>query len=218
MACCACKPAWLFECFFALCLHHAKALQLRSLAQSRSVTPQLSPYLHMVDVRSSWATKNGNKWLNVPYSLVETFEGKSFLRFRPTFPMICQLVMKEKYRKNAGLTTSAKLQELLQLRNEAAAKLELPDEDAEGEEKEELFQAESGNSDSQKKRKVPAGSYLVEFEVLNEEIICMVSGKRPSKSDLMIQLVPEQLTAVVRFLEEDIDSCLDATPKAYKKK
>lgn len=107
----------------------------------------------MVEVRSSWAIKNGNKWLNVPYSLVETFEGKSFLRFRPTFPMICQLVMKEKYRKNAGLTTSAKLQELLQLRNEAAAKLELPDEDAEGEEKEELFQAESGNSDSQRKEK-----------------------------------------------------------------
>ena len=172
----------------------------------------------MVDVRSSWAIKNGDKWLNVPHSLEETFEEKSFLRFRPTFPMICQLVMKDKYKKNAGLTTSAKLQELLQLRNEAAAKLDLPDEDAEGEEKEDLFQAESAISESQKKRKVPAGSYLVEFEVLNEKIICMVSGKRPSKSDLLIQLVPEQLTAVVRFLEEDIDSCLGATPKAYKKK
>ena len=105
----------------------------------------------MVDVRSSWAIKNGDKWLNVPHSLEETFEEKSFLRFRPTFPMICQLVMKDKYKKNAGLTTSAKLQELLQLRNEAAAKLDLPDEDAEGEEKEDLFQAESANSESQKK-------------------------------------------------------------------
>ena len=168
----------------------------------------------MVDVRYSWAIKNGDKWLNVPHSLVETFEGKAFLRSRPTFPMICQLVMKDKYRKNAGLTTSAKLQ----LRNEPAAKLDLPEEDADGEEKEDLFQAESANSESQKKRKVPAGSCLVEFEVLNEKIICMVSGKRPSKSDLLIQLVPEQLTAVVRFLEEDIDSCLGATPKAYKKK
>ena len=42
-------------------------------------------------------------------------------------------------------------------------------------------------------------------------------GKRPSKSDLLVEMDSEQLSAVVETLQLDIDLCLGTNPRAYKK-
>jgi hypothetical protein len=158
----------------------------------------------MMEVRNSWELKMPNgKWIHVPSSL----------RFRPTHPTIASLEMGEKYKKNASLAASPSLQDLLKSRNQAAsASLE-----AEEEEKEDLFGQDADSKDASKKRKVPAGCYCVNIVAMEKEITCLVCGKRPSKSDLLVEMDSEQLSAVVETLQLDIDLCLGTNPRAYKK-
>lgn len=160
------------------------------LAQKVNTVLKIPPLLAMMEVRNSWELKMPNgKWIHVPSSLVETFEGKTFLRFRPTHPTIASLVMGEKYKKNASLAASPNLQDLLKSRNQAAS----ADPEAEEEEKEDLFGQDADSKDASKKRKVPAGCYIVNIMAMEKEITCLVFGRRPSKTDLLVEMDPEQL-------------------------
>lgn len=184
------------------------------LAQKVNTVLKIPPLLAMMEVRNSWELKMPNgKWIHVPSSLVETFEGKTFLRFRPTHPTIASLVMGEKYKKNASLAASPNLQDLLKSRNQAAS----ADPEAEEEEKEDLFGQDADSKDASKKRKVPAGCYIVNIMAMEKEITCLVFGRRPSKTDLLVEMDPEQLSAVVDTLQLDIDLCLGTNPRAYKR-
>lgn len=75
-----------------------------------------------VKIRTSFEIQvDGGRWLTFPHSLLEEFEGQRYLRFRGTAHQIVALVSQSSFVKNATISNSTKLQELLKLRNAAAA-------------------------------------------------------------------------------------------------
>ena len=80
----------------------------------------------MVQLRTSWEIKyQDDKWMSLPSTLVETFEGNAYLKIRPSHPSIVKLVSRSKV-KNPSLSSSVHLQKMLQDRNTAAMTFLMP--------------------------------------------------------------------------------------------
>ena len=77
----------------------------------------------MVELRQTWDVKwLDGKRISFPFSMVETFENKQYLRLRPTNYSLAQLLSKNAASKNASFASSGELAKLVELlRNEAAS-------------------------------------------------------------------------------------------------
>ena len=76
----------------------------------------------MVELRQTWDVKwLDGSWISFPFSMVETFENKQYLRLRPTNYSLAQLLSKNAASKNASFASSGELAKLVELRNEAAS-------------------------------------------------------------------------------------------------
>ena len=186
----------------------------------------LAPSVRMaeVKVRSSLEIQVADgKWIHVPASLLEDHEGQAYLRMKATHHTIVALVTQTSVAKNASFGTSQKLQDLLKMRNEAAASKDTEEDVAnEDGEKEDMWQdvAPAENPAPKKKRKtqVPAGSYVVEISVAGQPVHILCQGSRPTKADLLVRLVPSDLGAVFAFLKDDVSEALNAVKRQYAKK
>lgn len=192
----------------------------------------------MVELRQTWDLKwKDSKWANIPATLIEQFEGKPFLKLRPSNATLVQLLAGSEAGKNASFSTSEKLSTLLSLRNEAALKkYDREQAKAEGEEgnvNRDMFASEDEDDDDEncqaskkevgtakKKRRVavPPGDYVVQFEFGKQTIECLAQGQRPARSDLMIHMVPDQLNAIFEALAQDSENWIKAEKRSYKKK
>ena len=182
--------------------------------ECRSVAP-------MAELRQTWDVKwKDDKWVSFPASMIETFEGKSYLRLRPTCYSLVSLLSKGTASKNASFATSPELAKLVAMRNEAAVKKAYGQADAE---QEHDAAAESGAGSDEdnaqpasKKRKVPPGDYTVEINVDDTLIEVLLQGKRPARSDLLVCMEPDQLDCVFGKLALDVEKCLNAEKRLYK--
>ena len=182
--------------------------------ECRSVAP-------MAELRQTWDVKwKDDKWVSFPASMIEAFEGKSYLRLRPTCYSLVSLLSKGTASKNASFATSPELAKLVAMRNEAAVKKAYGQADAE---QEHDAAAESGAGSDEdnaqpasKKRKVPPGDYTVEINVDDTLIEVLLQGKRPARSDLLVCMEPDQLDCVFGKLALDVEKCLNAEKRLYK--
>ena len=69
-----------------------------------------------------------------------------------------------------------------------------------------------------RKRKQSINPELVTIDVNGQEVECLMQGQRPTKSDLVIPLVPQQMEAVLTYIAQDAHQALQATRRAYKKR
>lgn len=190
-----------------------------------------------VHLRRSWEIQwQDGKWHSIPGSLIEEFEGRSFLRFRPTNYTLIGLLSPGHSVKNASMASSSTLSNLIEARNAAALQLHSTKAKDEGDnaalfDKKEEAEEEANSSDSgaseedkktMKKRKrtptIPPGDYTVKVPVGDAEIECLLRGKRPKSSDLMVAMTSEGLEALLVALAKDVDECLNADRRQYKKK
>ena len=175
----------------------------------------------VVELRQTWDLKwKDGKWISFPASMVEEFEGKSYLRLRPTCHSLVALLSKGALTKNASFATSPELAKLVTMRNEAAVQKAYGQA---GAEQELDAAAESGGESDQghaqpvsKKRKIPPGDYTVELNVDDTLIEVLVQGKRPARSDLLVCMESDQLDCVFSKLEADVGKCLKAEKRLYK--
>lgn len=165
------------------------------------------------------------KWIHVPPTLLEEHQGQQFLRLRPSSHPIVALVTQSTVKQNASFTSSSKLQELLKMRNEAAAtRLSQDNDGTEADEsKEDMWkdaapQKESATESKKRKLEVPSGSYVVEISVAGQVVHILCQGTRPSKADLLVRLVPEDLSAIFAFLKDDVSEATNAAKRQYSKK
>ena len=183
----------------------------------------------MVELRQTWDVKwLDGSWISFPFSMVETFENKQYLRLRPTNYSLAQLLSKNAASKNASFASSGELAKLVELRNEAASNKfykggKVENEDAEEDEQQNLF-CGSGDEKSEqeephcRKRKVPPGDYTVDINVEETMVEVLVQGKRPARSDMLILMEPAQLACVFAKLQKDVDTCLNAQHRKYNGK
>lgn len=177
-----------------------------------------------VKIRTSTEIQCGEgKWLHMPPSLIEEHEGQQFLRFRPSSHSIVSLVTQAPFEKNATISNSSKLQDLVKLRNEALAALHEGGDGEEGDQnKADMWEDVQGANDPPKvnkkrKRQGPVGSHVVKIKVDEKPVHLLCQGTRPSKADLLVKLVPEDLSVVLAFLKENVEEALCAAKKQYKK-
>ena len=158
----------------------------------------------MVQLRTSWEIKyQDDKWMSLPSALVETFEGNAYLKIRPSHPSIVKLVSRSKV-KNPSLSSSVHLQKMLQDRNTAAMTKESEE-------------VEDKQPASKKRKCADAGDFTVEIQVHEQPVQVLLRGARPTRSDLLVRMEPDQLKAVLQMLEEEAADCLAADRRQYKK-
>ena len=164
------------------------------------------------------------KWFHVPGTLLEEYEGVTYLRLRASSHTIVALVSQTSAKKNACFSNSPKLQELVKLRNRALEALHLGEDGTEdGEEKEDMWQdavPQNETAAGSKTRKVQenCGSHVVQISVADQPVHILCQGTRPWKGDLLVKLVPEELAAVIAFLKDGVSDALNAAKRQYVKK
>ncbi|CAL1171611.1 unnamed protein product [Cladocopium goreaui] len=118
--------------------------------------------------------------------------------------------------KNPSLSSSVHLQKMLEDRNTAAMTF-LNAQGQAAEPKENLFEESEEVEDKQpasKKRKcADAGDFTVEIQVQEQPVQVLLRGARPTRSDLLVRMEPDQLKAVLQLLEEEAADCLAADRK-----
>ena len=121
---------------------------------------------------------------------------------------------------NPSLSSSVHLQKMLEDRNTAAMTF-LNAQGQAAEPKENLFEENEEVEDKQpasKKRKcADAGDFTVEIQVQEQPVQVLLRGARPTRSDLLVRMEPDQLKAVLQLLEEEAADCLAADRRQYKK-
>ena len=147
--------------------------------------------------------------------MVTKHEDKWFLRLRPTNQQIVGLVSCHKAGKNASLTQSVQLQKLVEMRNTAAQFMNAPSNNV-GESAEAVWEeapvgggnGAAGSAGAMSGR-MPQGTYTVTINVNDTAVnVLLLDARRPKRSDLFIEAVPEQLTAVFDFLQQDLQVAL----------
>ena len=133
-----------------------------------------------------------------------TFDGKTFLRMRPTNGQIVALASKHTAPKNSSLSQSIQLQKLLDMRNIAAKYGPAPPEQA-GDENglQPEWDAEAGGEkfplSRSSGRGIPKGTYTVPIQVNGTSVnVLLMDLQRPKRSDLFVELEASQLTTAAR--------------------
>lgn len=241
---CCCKPLWL-EASASLC--GWKWLRFNGATRNSDVscfgTWKFAVFVCVamaVELRNAIEIKwLDDTWHSIPASLLVTHGGKQYLKMRPSHPTIVSLITSKKAEKNASFASSEAYAKMTEARNIAALKLhgskKVDDvkEHAEEEQQEALFQETANESEDEmiedfdmephvkrRKKAIPGGQYLVTINVGVEQtpVECLVQGARPARSDLLILLECQQLQAVFDALKNDVEACLAAKPRQYKKR
>ena len=188
-----------------------------------------------MELRNTWEIKrHGEKWVSIPASLVEMYEGKPFLKIRASHHCIVKLVLGDNFPKNASIASSKELAKLLVARNAVAAGKDDSAAAAASAPKEELFSAAEDHSEGQKEEEqseeepeqtrnnrkvvVPAGDYIVEVNVGGTAVEMLMKGRRPASSDLAVHMIPGNLEAVFECLSKDAKHSVASTKRKYTRK
>ena len=148
----------------------------------------------------------------IPDDLIRHYEEKQYLQLRPTCRPIIQLVCGHTVAMNASLSQCSHLMELITIRNQnfksqAEKAEEASSSNGQGnQEAEDLF----GNQENVKpppKKVIPSmlesnQQWLVTITVKGHDVQCLLSGKRPTRGDLCIEMEPESIAVVVEHLRE----------------
>lgn len=148
----------------------------------------------------------------IPDDLIRHYEEKQYLQLRPTCRPIIQLVCGHTVAMNASLSQCSHLMELITIRNQnfksqAEKAEEASSSNGQGnQEAEDLF----GNQENVKppqKKVIPSmlesnQQWLVTITVKGHDVQCSLSGKRPTRGDLCIEMEPESIAVVVEHLRE----------------
>ena len=121
------------------------------------------------------------KPITVHQDLIIEANGQKNLKIRPTSRPIIQFIP-----KNASLSASRGLQELLAKRSAKFHEEPEPDEECQGQ----LFDDEP--SPQRPKKRQAQAMYEVTIKIGNTTIACLKKGKKPKAMDLTIQLEAEQ--------------------------
>eukprot|EP00439_Symbiodinium_sp_Y106_P071171 s6186_g12.t1 len=149
----------------------------------------------------------------IPKELLKTANQKQFIQLRATSQPIIQLLTGKKPEKNSSLSKSSALQKLVKQRND---ELQKPPEAAQ-----QLFDDAPAPKKPAKKRKAAPGdqSEEVEIQVQATKVVCLMTGKRPRKTDLTIELQEDQVTAIISSIrEEDVEEVLQQARRGYHKR
>ena len=151
-----------------------------------------------------------------------TFDGKTFLRMRPTNGQIVALASKHTAPKNSSLSQSIQLLKLLDMRNIAAKYGPAPPEqagDEDGLQPEWDAEAEGEKFPLGRSSGIPKGTYTVPIQVNGTAVnVLLMDLQRPKRSDLFVELEASQLTAVLDFLQEGLKDALESETKWKKSK
>ena len=154
--------------------------------------------------------------------MLASFEGKTFLRLRPTNAQIVALVSKHTAAKNASLSQSVQLQKLLDLRNIAAKYGPAASQNGEEEGQEPEWEApppEAVGFPVGRSSGMPKGTYCVQVQVAETTVnVLLLDAARPKRSDLFVELEVQQLTAVLDFLQEGLQEALQCETRWKKAK
>ena len=148
----------------------------------------------------------------IPKDLLVTHAGQSYLKLRPTAQPIVQFLHGSKIGKNASLSQSPKLKELVTARNDKYQEDAPEDEQP----KDELFQDKPGTSTKRKAAAMETTNVLLDVD--GTMINCLMVGNRPTKSDLTISLEPSQIEAVVKHVRSTSTTDLERPTRSYKVK
>ena len=150
----------------------------------------------------------------IPKDLLVSHAGQSYLKLRPTAQPIVQFLHGSKIGKNASLSQSPKLKELVTARNDKYQEDAPEDEPP----KDELFQDKQQSGTSTKRKAGAMETTNVFLDVDGTTINCLMVGSRPTKSDLIICLEPSQIEAVVKHLRSTSTTDLERPTRSYKVK
>ena len=168
------------------------------------------------DIRLSF---DAGKFISVPDALILEHDGEQFLKVKATSASIISVITGKVAPKNGSFATSKNLQELLRLRNEADAER---DASRAAGEAEDLFKNVASEPPCKKvkvqMKKPDLNEHTVSIMVKDCNVVCLMAGIRPSKSDLTVKVNAEMLSVVFQMLREDIDVALDACRRSYTKK
>ena len=158
----------------------------------------------MVEINTRFEVKFQDKPVLLPKELIAQYDGQRFLKLRPTNQQICQLICGSgAAKKNASLSSSTSLQDLLNQRNHAWGKAS-----DEGKEEEGEVQWEDENKSKKRKAKAVLLAEVVEINVGDTVVQCLMQGKRPTRTDLCILMEEQQLLAVFTKIAADSEGCL----------
>lgn len=143
--------------------------------------------------------------------LVVSHEDKMFFKLRASHWQIMKVLCGYP-QKNATLASSTKLQELKELRDKQIQKVVAPAP-------EENLSMEAKQKPA--KRAKQPDDFVVQIEVPNErktQVSILCPSYKPTRADLQVELVEEQLTAVLEYLQEDIQELQAERPPKKPKK
>eukprot|EP00435_Cladocopium_sp_Y103_P070183 s288_g34.t1 len=157
----------------------------------------------------------GGKSITIRKDLIIQFDGKSYLKLRPTSFPIVQFIHGCKVAKNASLSSSTTLKGLIQARNDKYKRHE-PQEEGQ----DTLFDDDTEPAPGSKKPFDPLEneSTIVEIDCAGTSIECLMVGKRPARTDFTFLLEPSQVEAIVVAMRQTSSKDLSMPTRAYNAK
>ncbi|CAE7327779.1 bglB [Symbiodinium sp. CCMP2592] len=170
----------------------------------------------MVEIRAAIQIKyESERPILIPKDLVKLSKDKQWLQLRPTSQPIIELLTGQRPDKNASLSGSTAMANLIKKRNQSFDQPATPAE--------QLFDAPEPGSGkkSTRKRSLPDNQEEeVAMDINGSKVTCLMSGKRPRRCDLTIQLEQHQIETIIKTIRNDEDTAqvLGQAKRSYKKK
>ncbi|CAE7726975.1 bglB [Symbiodinium sp. CCMP2592] len=164
----------------------------------------------MVEIRAAIQIKyESERPILIPKDLVKLSKDKQWLQLRPTSQPIIELLTGQRPDKNASLSGSTAMANLIKKRNQSFDQPATPAE--------QLFDAPEPGSGkkSTRKRSLPDNQEEeVAMDINGSKVTCLMSGKRPRRCDLTIQLEQHQIETIIKTIRNDEDTAQDIPDKA----
>ena len=151
----------------------------------------------------------------IPHSLILNHEGQKYLKVRPTSQPIIYLLHGRQPKRNASLSQLEPLGQLIEARNQEIKKVHCEDP---GDGNNNLFDQQEADPPAKKKRIAAPSPCVVTITVGDKLVDCLVSGKRPARSDLAVLLEPDHLDPVICHLRPGTTTALEQPTKSHKTK
>ena len=142
----------------------------------------------------------------IPHSPILNHEGQKYLKVRPTSQPIIYLLHGGQPKRNASLSQLEPLGQLIEARNEEIKKVHCEDP---GDGNNNLFDQQEADPPAKKKRIAAPSPCVVTITVGDKLVDCLVSGKRPARSDLAVLLEPDHLDPVICHLRPGTTTALE---------
>ena len=148
-----------------------------------------------------------------PHSIILHHEGQKYLKVRPTSqPIIC-LLHGGQPKRNASLPQLEPLRQLIEARNQEIKKVHCEDPGNHGNS---LLDQQEADPPAKKQRIAAPSPSVVTITVGDQLVDCLVSGKRPARSDLAVLLEPGHLGPVICHLRPSTATALEQPTRSHK--